>query len=42
MRNDYICQAKGLWRNLKIIGNYIYTSAYDKRDDVGFPIVDFT
>ena len=25
----------------KVIGNYIHTSVYDKRDDFGFPIVNF-
>ena len=27
--------------NIKVIGNNIYTSDYDKRDDFGFPIVNF-
>ena len=27
--------------NIKVIGNNIHTSVYDKRDDVGFPIVNF-
>ena len=25
--------------NIKVIGSYIHTSVYDKRDDFGFPIV---
>ena len=28
--------------NVKVIGNNIKTSVYDKRDDFGFPIVNFT
>ena len=27
--------------NIKVIGNDIHTSVYDKRDDFGFPIVNF-
>ena len=27
--------------NIKVIGYTIYTSGYDKRDDFGFPIVNF-
>ena len=27
--------------NIKVIGNNIYTSVYDKRDDFGFPSVNF-
>ena len=27
--------------NIKVIGNNIHTSVYDKRDDFGFPIVNF-
>ena len=27
--------------NLKIIGSDVHTSIYDKRDDFGFPIVNF-
>ena len=27
--------------NIKVIGNNIHTSIYDKRDDFGFPIVNF-
>ena len=27
--------------NIKVIGNDIYTSVYDERDDFGFPIVNF-
>ena len=27
--------------NIKVIGSDIHTSVYDKRDDFGFPIVDF-
>ena len=27
--------------NMKVIGSKIYTSVYDKRDDFGFPIVNF-
>ena len=27
--------------NIKFIGNNIHTSVYDKRDDSGFPIVNF-
>ena len=27
--------------NIKVIGNYVHTSFYDKRDDFGFPIVNF-
>ena len=27
--------------NIKVIGSDIHTSDYDKRDDFGFPIVDF-
>ena len=27
--------------NIKVIGSDIYTSVYDKRDDFGFPIVNF-
>ena len=27
--------------NIKVIGSEIYTSVYDKRDDFGFPIVNF-
>ena len=27
--------------NIKVIGNNIYTSVYDKRDDFGFPIANF-
>ena len=27
--------------NIKVIGSYVHTSAYDKRDDFGFPIVNF-
>ena len=28
--------------NIKVIGNNIHTSVYDKRNDCGFPIVNFT
>ena len=28
--------------NIKVIGNNIYSSVYDKRDDFGFPIVNFS
>ena len=31
----------GLHLNIKVIGNDIHTSVYDKRDDFGFPIVNF-
>ena len=27
--------------NIKVIGSDIHTSVYDKRDDFGFPIVNF-
>ena len=27
--------------NIKVIGNNIHTSVYDKRDDFGFPIINF-
>ena len=27
--------------NIRVIGSDIHTSVYDKRDDVGFPIVNF-
>ena len=27
--------------NIKVIGSDIHTSVYDKRDDYGFPIVNF-
>ena len=27
--------------NIKVLGNDIHTSVYDKRDDFGFPIVNF-
>ena len=27
--------------NIKVIGSYVHTSVYDKRDDFGFPIVNF-
>ena len=27
--------------NIKIVGSHIHTSVYDKRDDFGFPIVNF-
>ena len=27
--------------NIKVIGSNIHTSVYDKRDDLGFPIVNF-
>ena len=27
--------------NIKVIGSDIYTSVYDKRDDFGFPIINF-
>ena len=27
--------------NMKVIGSDVYTSIYDKRDDLGFPIVNF-
>ena len=27
--------------NIKVIGSYIHTRIYDKRDDFGFPIVNF-
>ena len=27
--------------NIKVIGSHIHTSVYDKRDDFGFPIVNF-
>ena len=27
--------------NIKVIGNYIYTRVYDKRDDFGFPLVEW-
>ena len=27
--------------NIKVIGSDVHTSVYDKRDDFGFPIVDF-
>ena len=27
--------------NIKVIGNTIHTSVYEKRDDFGFPIVNF-
>ena len=27
--------------NIKVIGNDIHTNVYDKRDDFGFPIVNF-
>ena len=27
--------------NIKVIGNNIHTSVYDKREDFGFPIVNF-
>ena len=27
--------------NIKVIGNDIHTSVYDKRDDFGFPIINF-
>ena len=26
--------------NIKVIGSYVHTSVYDKRDDFGFPIVN--
>ena len=29
------------WFNIKVIGNDFHTSVYDKRDDFGFPIVNF-
>ena len=28
--------------NIKVVGSNIHTSVYDKRDDVGYPIVNFT
>ena len=28
--------------NIKVIGSDIHTSVYDKRDDFGFPIVNFS
>ena len=28
--------------NIKVIGNYVHTSVNDKRDDFGFPIVNFS
>ena len=34
-------QTSLLCLNLKIIGNNIHTSVYDKRDVFGFPIVHF-
>ena len=27
--------------NIKVIGSYVHTNVYDKRDDFGFPIVNF-
>ena len=27
--------------SIKVIGSYVHTSVYDKRDDFGFPIVNF-
>ena len=27
--------------NIKVVGSNIHTSVYDKRDDFGFPIVNF-
>ena len=27
--------------NIKVIGSHVHTSVYDKRDDFGFPIVNF-
>ena len=30
-----------MYLNIKVIGKYIHTSVYDKRDDFGFPIVNF-
>ena len=30
-----------LYLNIKVIGSYVHTSVYDKRDDFGFPIVNF-
>ena len=27
--------------NIKVIGNNIHVSVYDKRDDFGFPLVNF-
>ena len=28
--------------NIKVIGSDVHTGVYDKRDDIGFPIVNFT
>ena len=30
-----------LYSNIKVVGNDIHTSVYDKRDDFGYPIVNF-
>ena len=27
--------------DIKVVGSYVYTSVYDKRDDFGFPIVNY-
>ena len=40
--NRYICLVLSfLDLNIKVIGSDIHTSVYDKRDDFGFPIVNF-
>ena len=39
--NTYDTETSFLDLNIKIIGSNIHTSVYDKRDDVGYPIVNF-
>ena len=38
-REESVKETSFLDLNIKVIGNGIHTSVYDKRDDFGFPIV---
>ena len=40
-QSEFVSKRNSIDLNMKMIGDYIHTSIYDKRDDFEFPIVNF-